>query len=1301
MKRINYQLSILSIVLIFCCSLSMAAAETKKKDKAGEKPELHNLGNEELLGQAQSIFNQASDTFLAQLRGLRKSEKLFQQASQERASLIIPEETPPTSVDDTDTLEAAKKALEHAKVRLDAFNHQLELIQAEKTFADRRISQLEAAKSATDAFMNVINGLDLFLFEIRLRVEDGTLSPDKVPDSFSKQNLKKQKQELILWQRKLKRKAEAAQGELRKDSSASEKTRSVSMDNVFIGHSLKTINSHLEEAKKKQIEAKARHASAEEKYARELNRQTLEKEYSGQSPRRLIIGLSELQEERVWFSGAFNLSYSRFIRAQENAIGAEEEIEAISPPETTEILRQEAAVRTEEMEQAVKQVDDIAAYHSDRIGKLEELRSSLQSVVKRGEIFLGDATVLSEHLSRMQVLAKILKDFGDDGKIRPEEIPEGSRSEALVIISEETSKLVSDALSAIQKAKGQVDQIAQDIEKSEKAREEAKDRLAQLKKTYDSAQKARQWDAELKNLTAQDILQKFHESAEKIQTNMTALEKVREAYEKARTSVRDIIEKLESLKDPVVRSVQKESADEKQNILRKLWHLAGMKIPDEIKKKVLQKPETTVKPSDAFQQERSDGLRAQKEAETAVKPSDASQPQQYQDLLSARVRVIRQQQKYRVELLNALNAQNQEIEKYSKVLSEATKLSLQYHANAVELKKRLGRKQLSSRDIPDTITEALKRDRITRLETRMSELMTHQTEIRQRIETVSQPDKTLEERQTLLTETLSSVGKRIDMLRELEKLNKDFERKREALSQTELQSLQQMAVRTMESEDTPKEYLLSFVPSGRAKHLTMLLEAYYQELTELDAKQKILKRQTHKTERLIQLADQEKDAVSKLLPFLRKQMEQLEVEKEEAWVKIQARLMPQKAEEILGNFETKTGRRLPLPPPITEEKKADTVFRVADFFFERHIEIVAANKWFRLFEQRLSATGIGTDIGKYQDNLAALNAENAAIQRRIQAVKGRSHKELAKLGPEENPRTAIEKLRFLKGEVGVLRADRYKTRRQQAVWVFVRLAGIFLTAMLFSWLVKGLVARSLRRYQNADGKKESEKNITLAALLPLMKTILIFIIWGVAIISGLNTLGFNVGAILAGLGIGGFAIAMASKETLGDIIGGISIFISKSFNIGDVILFKGEKAEVEEIGLQYTRLRQNATKFMITVPNSQLSQSEVINLTKSPAYFVNIEIPLSTRNTMVQLKLAVKLLTEIIDKNPNTKLKNMRLRTFDNYSFNLALRYLILDISLRHTMRTEIHTEIVRQFQENNIEFAVRPYLNVEKLGEI
>lgn len=452
--------SVIWITLTLFSGWSRAAAETKKEEKPAEKVELYQLSNDDLLKQAQTIFSQAEDTFRGQMRGLAEVEKLLTEAQKTTKALVIPPKDPPTPYKDTDPVEAAKNAADYAKARLEVISRQLELVQAEKDLSDKHITQIESAKSAAASFIDAIAKLDIFLFEIGLRVRDGSLTSDKISVLFTEENLRRQKQQISVRQEQLKKKSEAAQDHL------------------------KTLVLNLEEAKKSVTEAKAYHASAEEKYTQEMKRQSLEKEYSGQSPERLITRLSNLQEERVWLDSAFNQTRSRFTAVQKKSPDIQKELDELPQPDTEDmlVLRPDAAIRTEEMEEAAKQVDAVADYHSEHIEKVGELRLALELLIKQGEVFQGDATVLRDHLSRMQVPAKLLKEFAGQGKIKADEIPGDCRIESLSASSDDISKTLSDVLSAVQKAREQIDQIAKDIEKSETIRREAKERSDQLKK---------------------------------------------------------------------------------------------------------------------------------------------------------------------------------------------------------------------------------------------------------------------------------------------------------------------------------------------------------------------------------------------------------------------------------------------------------------------------------------------------------------------------------------------------------------------------------------------------------------------------------------------------------------------------------------------------------------------------------------------------------------------------------------------------------------------------------------------------
>lgn len=143
-------------------------------------------------------------------------------------------------------------------------------------------------------------------------------------------------------------------------------------------------------------------------------------------------------------------------------------------------------------------------------------------------------------------------------------------------------------------------------------------------------------------------------------------------------------------------------------------------------------------------------------------------------------------------------------------------------------------------------------------------------------------------------------------------------------------------------------------------------------------------------------------------------------------------------------------------------------------------------------------------------------------------------------------------------------------------WLAVRLAGIIIDA-----IIKPLA-------QKTDNELDDQ-------LIPVLSKIAKLVIIVFAIIIVLGNLGYDVNALLAGVGVGGIAIAFAAQETIANLFGGFSLITDKTFKVGDVIkLDSGEMGSVKEITLRSTRL-QLFDNTILTVPNGQLAKARIIN----------------------------------------------------------------------------------------------------------
>jgi len=207
-------------------------------------------------------------------------------------------------------------------------------------------------------------------------------------------------------------------------------------------------------------------------------------------------------------------------------------------------------------------------------------------------------------------------------------------------------------------------------------------------------------------------------------------------------------------------------------------------------------------------------------------------------------------------------------------------------------------------------------------------------------------------------------------------------------------------------------------------------------------------------------------------------------------------------------------------------------------------------------------------------------------------------------------------------------------------------------------------------------------------LLPIFRSTLRVVIWSLAVIVGLNNAGYDVGAIIAGLGIGGLAFALAAKDTISNIFGGIVVITNKPFIVGDVIEYSNYWAIISEIGLRSTKMKHFDFSYDIIVPNSHFLTNSVVNISGYSGFKTFIDFKISQTNTPSQLNKAVELIGKITLDNKKVELTDLRVYSFEDYAITLRLVINIPDFSHRHIAKSELRMETHRLFYENNIKPA-------------
>ncbi len=207
-------------------------------------------------------------------------------------------------------------------------------------------------------------------------------------------------------------------------------------------------------------------------------------------------------------------------------------------------------------------------------------------------------------------------------------------------------------------------------------------------------------------------------------------------------------------------------------------------------------------------------------------------------------------------------------------------------------------------------------------------------------------------------------------------------------------------------------------------------------------------------------------------------------------------------------------------------------------------------------------------------------------------------------------------------------------------------------------------------------------------LLPLLRKTLKASIWIIAVLVALNNAGYNVGAILASLGIGGLAFALAAKDTVSNLFGSLTIFLDKPFEVGDRVIVQGYDGYIEEVGLRSTRIRTLHGR-MVTLANSEVANSSIENVTSEPNRKITVDLGLTYDTTPEQIERAMQILQEIARTNDELEENAVTAFTaFNDSALNIRFIYYIKKGKSVFGNQTKVNLEILRRFNEEKLEFA-------------
>ena len=196
-------------------------------------------------------------------------------------------------------------------------------------------------------------------------------------------------------------------------------------------------------------------------------------------------------------------------------------------------------------------------------------------------------------------------------------------------------------------------------------------------------------------------------------------------------------------------------------------------------------------------------------------------------------------------------------------------------------------------------------------------------------------------------------------------------------------------------------------------------------------------------------------------------------------------------------------------------------------------------------------------------------------------------------------------------------------------------------------------------------------------------------IWIFGLIMALNNAGYDVGALIAGVGIGGLALAMAAKDFVSNMFGGITVFVDQPFKVGDRIQISGYDGTIEEIGLRSTRLRTLAGRIVI-IPNFKFTDTFLENVTNEPSRKASLTLGLTYDTSPEQVEEAIGIFKAIIAERAETleQEPTVWFDSFGDFSLNVKLVYYIKKEGHWAYSPGEVNLEILKRFNAAGLDFA-------------
>jgi small-conductance mechanosensitive channel len=229
--------------------------------------------------------------------------------------------------------------------------------------------------------------------------------------------------------------------------------------------------------------------------------------------------------------------------------------------------------------------------------------------------------------------------------------------------------------------------------------------------------------------------------------------------------------------------------------------------------------------------------------------------------------------------------------------------------------------------------------------------------------------------------------------------------------------------------------------------------------------------------------------------------------------------------------------------------------------------------------------------------------------------------------------------------------------------------------------------RSVRFYLEMKEQERGADQVFVGSL-DIINFVARMLIWSLLVLVALENFGINITALLAGLGVGGVAVALALQNVLGDLFASLSIALDKPFVVGDTLVIDTFTGRVERIGIKTTRLRSD-TGEQIILSNADILKSRVRNFGRAQEQRALATIRVAYETPSDKLQSIPKLLETIVREQAHARFERCHLKTLGDSALHFELSYFVEQPNQNPLLDLQqaVNFRIIDEFRRLGVEF--------------